>query len=188
MKRGIALIICLFAMTIQAHLTHAADASSHEDKSASVKRKAYNSDDLDQKEKKAARNAAYDAAYHAANKEKIAAKNAANKEKIAALAAGLPAALASLQDRIDKEQDQPGADENPFLKRYNEACTEEQMNPATPRAVIAADILCNLVKNLQSEQAALSQGDPLTFLQFRGDEVKPLSLCVHTLPGFDSQV
>ena len=222
MKRGIALIICLFAMTIQAHLTHAAEASLHEDKPAPVKRKAlYHSDDGDKRRKAACANdkayyaankekiadqnaayhaenkekiadqkaayraankektAAYRAAYYAANKEKIAARKAdyyaANKEKIAAyraayraankekrlerLATGNPAALASLQVRIDKAQDQPGAGENPFLNRYNEACTEPQMNPDTPRAALAAEILCNLVKNLQSEQAALRQGD-----------------------------
>ena len=231
MKRGIALIICLFAMTTRAHLTHAAEASLHEDELAPIKRKAYHSDDRDKrrkaacdrdrayyaankekiaarkadyyaanKEKIAARKAAYRAAhkekiaaqkaankekiaaYHAAhyaankerraayqtayratNKEKIAAKNAAyraaNKGKIAKLAAGNSLALKSLQGRIDKAQDQPDASENPFLVRYNDACKEQEMNPATPGAVSAAEILCNLVKNLQSEQEDLHQSD-----------------------------
>ena len=176
MKRGIALIICLFAMTIQAHLTHAADASSHEDESAPVKRKAYDSDDRDKRRKAACdrdrayyaahkeKIAAYRAAYRAANKEKIAAREAAyraaNKEKrLERLATGNPAALASLQDRIDKAQDQPGAGENPFLARYNDAYEKQQMNPATPGAVNAAEILISLVKDVQSEQAALRQGE-----------------------------
>ena len=160
MKRGIALIICLFAMTIQAHLTHAAEASLHEDKPAPVKRKAYHSDDGDKRRKAACAN---DKAYRAKNKAKIAAKNAAyraaNKGKIAKLATGNPAALASLQDRIDKAQDQPGAGENPFLARYNDAYEKQQMNPATPGAVNAAEILISLVKDVQSEQAALRQGE-----------------------------
>jgi hypothetical protein len=158
MKRRIALLICLFAMTTLSHQTHAAEASPHEEGPAKKrKRKADDFDGLtpEQIKKKKAR-AASNAAYRAANKDKKAAR--VKQKKLELLVAGNLVALASLQQRIDQAQDQPGAAENPFLSRYNEAY-EEQMNPATPRSLNATDILLSLVTNLQSEQAALSQAD-----------------------------
>jgi hypothetical protein len=111
------------------------------------------------KEKKAASQAAW----YAANKEKIAVKNKAyrerkKQEKLELLASADAKALTSLQVRIDSAQDEPGAESNAFLIAYNDAVRAEALNPATPRALDAAGILCGLITRLQGEHT-VEEGD-----------------------------